>query len=113
MINIEDKKFDKWFKIACYAECISCVLLFFVAMPLKYSFQNTVLMIPAGIIHGVFFTGYIILAVYARKLYKWDDEDFVFALMSAFFPFATIWVERSLVKIKEDIPDNNKEDEPE
>jgi integral membrane protein len=96
---MDDKKLDKWFKIACYAECISCVLLFFVAMPLKYSFQNTVLMIPAGIIHGIFFTLYIILAVWAKKLYKWDDEDLVFAIMSAFFPFATIWVEKSLTKI--------------
>ncbi|WP_255424401.1 DUF3817 domain-containing protein [Apibacter sp. HY039] len=94
---------EKKFKIACYAECVSCVLLFFIAMPLKYSFHNTILMIPAGIIHGIFFTAYLILAVLVRKIYKWDDEDFVFALMSAFFPFATLWVEKTLAK-----PDRNQ-----
>ncbi|TWP24663.1 DUF3817 domain-containing protein [Apibacter muscae] len=90
---------DKYFKLVCYAEGFSCFLLFLVAMPLKYMFNTPIIMIPSGIIHGFFFTAYLILAVYARKLYKWDDEDFVFALMSAFFPFATIWVEKKLTKL--------------
>lgn len=98
-MNKENNQKQKWFKIACYAECVSCVLLFFIAMPLKYCFHSTALMIPVGIIHGAFFTGYIILTVLVRKIYKWDDEDFVFALMSAFFPFATLWVEKSLAKM--------------
>lgn len=95
---MQKKKIEKWFKIACYAECVSCVLLFLIAMPLKYCFHSTILMIPAGCMHGIFFTGYIVFAILARKIYTWDDEDFVFALMAAFFPFATIWVEKSLAK---------------
>ncbi|MDN5481633.1 MAG: DUF3817 domain-containing protein, partial [Chryseobacterium sp.] len=27
-----------------------------------------------------------------------DDEDSVFALISAFFPFATIWIDKSLAR---------------
>ncbi|MCT6868974.1 DUF3817 domain-containing protein [Apibacter sp.] len=91
-------KLEKYFNIACYAECVSCFLLFLVAMPLKYFLQNTLLMIPVGMIHGLFFTVYIILSFRVRKIYKWDDEDFVFVLMSAFFPFATLWVEKKLAK---------------
>ncbi|MCO6563831.1 MAG: DUF3817 domain-containing protein [Apibacter sp.] len=93
------KKLKKYFRIACYAECISCFLLFFVAMPLKYCLHDTLFMIPAGMIHGLFFSIYIILAILVRKLFKWDDEDFVFVLMSAFFPFATLWAEKKLAKI--------------
>lgn len=93
------KKVEKYFNLACYAECISCFLLFLVAMPLKYFFHYTLFMIPMGMIHGLFFTAYIILAILVRKHYKWDDEDFVFVLMSAFFPFATLWVEKKLAKI--------------
>ncbi|MDR3273082.1 MAG: DUF3817 domain-containing protein [Flavobacteriaceae bacterium] len=95
------EKLIKYFKIACYAECVSCFLLFFIAMPMKYSFDNTILMIPFGIFHGVCFTIYLILDVLVRKICRWDDEDFVSSIMAAFFPFATIWVERSLVKIKD------------
>ena len=34
----------------------------------------------------------------SKKIYKWDDEDFVFALISAFFPFATIWIEKKYAR---------------
>jgi integral membrane protein len=97
--KMNKKKLEIYFRIACYAECTSCFLLFLVAMPLKYCLSNTLFMIPAGMIHGLFFSTYIILAILVRKLYKWDDEDFVFVLMSAFFPFATLWVEKKLAKI--------------
>jgi hypothetical protein len=42
-----------------------------------------------GSIHGLFFTLYLILAFPCRKIYQWDDEDSVFALLAAFFPLAT------------------------
>jgi len=105
--TMSQEKLIKYFKIACYAESISCFLLFFIAMPMKYSFDNTILMFPVGIFHGLCFTLYIIFCVMVRKIYRWDDEDFVTSLMAAFFPLATIWVERSLAKIKDS--DDEKE----
>ena len=32
------------------------------------------------------------------KFYKWDDEDSIFALLAAFFPLATIWIEKKLAR---------------
>ena len=51
----------------------------------------TIYIIVIGNLHGLFFTLYLLLILPIRKIFKWDDEDFVFALISAFFPFATIW----------------------
>jgi integral membrane protein len=53
-----------------------------------------------GSIHGLFFTLYLILAIPSRKIYQWDDEDSVFALLAAFFPLATIWIDKKLAKFE-------------
>lgn len=86
----------------CVAEAISCFLLYGVAMIWKrYDDEGllpTIFIIIVGNIHGLFFTGYLLLCIPVRKIFKWDDEDFVFALLSAFFPFATIWVDKKLAR---------------
>jgi integral membrane protein len=51
-----------------------------------------------GSIHGLFFTLYLIFLPSVRKIYTWDDEDSVFALIAAFFPFATIWIDKKLAR---------------
>lgn len=95
-------KIIKWFKQVCTAEAISCFLLYGVAMIWKRYDQEstlaTIFIIIVGNIHGLFFTIYLLLCLPARKIFKWDDEDFIFALLAAFFPFATIWIEKRLAK---------------
>jgi len=49
-----------------------------------------------GSLHGLFFTLYLIFLPAMRKIFSWDDEDSVFALCAAFFPFATIWIDKKL-----------------
>lgn len=97
-----DKQLIKWFKKACIYEAWSCFLLYLIAMPLKRYFPDDhfalITIIIAGNIHGLFFTIYLLLTLPAKRIFNWDDEDFVFALLSAFFPFATIWVDKKLAK---------------
>lgn len=98
-----DHKIIKWFRQVCVAEAISCFLLYCIAMVWKrYDSEGilpTIFIIIVGNIHGLFFTLYLLLCLPAKRIFKWDDEDFVFALLSAFFPFATIWVEKKLAKM--------------
>ncbi|MEC5394839.1 DUF3817 domain-containing protein [Bergeyella sp. RCAD1439] len=92
----------KWFRQACIIEAWTCFLLYLVAMPLKRYYPEAdfalIFIIVAGNLHGLFFTLYLLLCLPARKIFHWDDEDFVFALLSAFFPFATIWVDKKLAR---------------
>ena len=96
------EKIRHWFRQVCIAEAWTCFFLYLVAMPLKRYFPedywSLILIIIVGNLHGLFFTLYLLLCLPARKIYDWDDEDFVFALLSAFFPFATVWVERRLAR---------------
>lgn len=98
-----EEKIIKWFKKVCTMEAVSWVLLFTAMTWIRYDRDGllpTVFIIIIGNIHGLFFTLYLLLLLPAKKIYKWDDEDFVFALISAFFPFATVWVDRKLAKFQ-------------
>lgn len=109
-MNFIDRFFSKypqekvmhWFRQVCIAEAISCFLLYCIAMIWKRYDEDgllaTVFIIIVGNLHGLFFTLYLLLCLPARSIYKWDDEDFVFALLAALFPFATIWVEKKLAR---------------
>lgn len=98
MKNISEETLKKWFRISCTWEAISCALLFLGAMILKYQFGLIWPMPFAGCFHGFWFTAYLILLYVTKKYYKWDDEDFIFFIMFAFVPFATLSIHK---KIKE------------
>lgn len=93
---MDDTKLKKYFDFICLFELFSCFLLFCIAMPLKYGYDILWPMFPSGMIHGVAFTIYILLAIRVRKIYKWDDEDFLFILMFGFIPFATYLVHKKI-----------------
>ena len=97
------EKIIKWYKQVCVAEAISWFLLFTAMVWIredKESILPIVYISVMGSIHGLFFTLYLLLTLPSRKIYNWDEEDFVFALISAFFPMATIWVDKKLAKFE-------------
>lgn len=96
-----EEKIIKWFNKVCTYEAISWFFLFTAMIWIredKDGLLPTIYIIIIGNIHGLFFTLYLLLILPARKVYNWDDEDFVFAILAAFFPFATIGVEKKLAR---------------
>jgi integral membrane protein len=94
-------KVIKWFKQICLAEAISWFFLFTAMIWIRVDPDGILPIIyisTIGSIHGFFFTLYLIFLPAIRKIYNWDDEDTVFALISAFFPFATIWIDKKLAR---------------
>jgi integral membrane protein len=81
-----------------FIEGVSTIILFFIAMPLKY--------IPAinwplgvkyvGWAHGVLFIAYILLLVSCWYFYKWNIKRFAVFFIASLIPFAPFWVERKL-----------------
>lgn len=96
---MNEQALKKYFKFFCILEFISCILLFCVAMPVKYGVDpETPLMFPIGLFHGVAFMGYILFAFLVKKYYNWDWEEMAFVLMFAFVPFMTILVHKKVNK---------------
>ena len=95
-----EEKLTKWFKKICFAEAVSWVFLLSAMVWIRVSPDEllpTIYIIIVGNIHGLFFTLCLLLLLPIRKIFKWDDEDSLIALMAVFFPFATIWMEKKLV----------------
>lgn len=95
------EQINKWFKQICLAEALSWFFLFTAMIWIRYDREGlwpTIYIIIVGNVHGLFFMLYLLLFLPARKIYQWDDEDTVFALIAVFFPFATIWVDKKLAR---------------
>lgn len=95
------EKIIKWFKQICIAEAISWLFLLIAMIWIREEKEGllpTIFIIIVGNIHGLFFSLYLIFTLPTKKIFQWDDEDFVFALLAAFIPFATIGVDRRLAK---------------
>lgn len=96
-----EEKLTRWFKKICFAEAISWALLLSAMIWIRLSpdgLASTIYIIIVGNIHGLFFTLCLLLLLPIRKIFHWDDEDSLIALMAVFFPFATIWMEKKFVK---------------
>lgn len=94
-----EEKIIRWFKQICVAEAISWFVLFTAMVLIRLDPEGIFAIVyisTIGSIHGLFFTLYLIFLPAIRKIYAWDDEDSIFALCAAFFPFATIWVDKKL-----------------
>lgn len=83
----------KFFKIIATLEGISLLLLFFVAMPMKYAFGNESLIRPAGMAHGVLFIGYIIIAFLLKEEQNWPIKKFLIVALASVVPFGTFYIE--------------------
>lgn len=68
---------SKFFKITATLEGISLLLLLFVAMPLKYFFDLPQYVRVIGMIHGILFIGYMIIATMLKTEESWNNKKFL------------------------------------
>jgi integral membrane protein len=88
----------KLFKTVAIMEGISSIFLFFVAVPLKYLFENKEYMRPIGMAHGVLFTIFIIIAGYFALNEKWDLKKSLIVFVCSIIPCGTFYVEKKYLK---------------
>jgi len=90
-------------------EGTSTLLLFFVAMPLKYFAGMPKAVSISGMIHGVLFIVYVLSLIRAALLLKrpfgWSTKVFIAAII----PFGPFVIERGLRREEEVIRESNSE----
>lgn len=79
----------KAFRYIGFVEGVTTLVLFLVAMPLKYWGGNAALIPPAGWIHGIAFLVYIVALVPALWGRGFTGFQWLRTFMAAFFPFGT------------------------
>ncbi|MBE8713305.1 DUF3817 domain-containing protein [Sphingobacterium hungaricum] len=85
-------------------EAISTVILFFVAMPLKYLADIPDAVKIAGSIHGFLVVVFVILLIACWQTYNWTFGRVVKYFVLSLIPIVSFYVERD---VKKDIKSTN------
>lgn len=91
----------KVLRITSVLEGISLILLFFVAMPLKYGLGMPLGVRIVGSAHGGLFLLFVAVLLWAFLDRKWDIVKGVKLFVSCLIPFGFLWAEKLL---KDDLP---------
>jgi len=91
-------RMKKIFRLVAFSEGISYLLLIFVADPLKYWGRNDDLVSSLGMMHGLLFIAYIILAFFMKNKEKWNVRDFSIVAIATLIPFGTFYIDWKYLK---------------
>ncbi len=86
------------FKIVAFLEGISYILLLFIAVPIKYISGNPSYVKMLGMPHGLFFIGYIVLAIMLKYELGWKGKTFGIVCLLSLIPFGTFFIGKYLNK---------------
>ncbi|GHE08793.1 hypothetical protein GCM10011381_10750 [Klenkia taihuensis] len=95
---LEPRTVARAFRVVALAEAVSWALLL-AGMFVKWVLRTSELGVQvAGPIHGGVFVVYVVLAVLAWRVLRWDLRTAFLALVASIPPFATVWFERWAVR---------------
>lgn len=90
--------FLKTFRIVSISEGISLLLLFGIAMPLKYIFDQPLLVEIIGMLHGLLFIAYVFFSITYKFKVNWKFGDLAIVLIASIIPFGTFYVDKKYLK---------------
>jgi len=79
-------------------EAISSILLFGLAMPLKYIWGNDVLIRPIGMAHGILWMAYVGFALLGQLDYKWSWKLTGWLIVASIVPAGPLVADAKLLK---------------
>ncbi len=86
----------KLFKIIALLEGLSLLILLFIAMPLKYFWDQPLAVKHVGMAHGLLFVGYVIFAVMLKPDRNWSIKQTLLIILASVIPFGTFYAEKKL-----------------
>ena len=88
----------KLFKWVARGEGISLLVLLFIAMPLKYIWDNPTWVEVVGMIHGVLFVAYVAFAIWMYLSLSWKLKTLAIVILASIIPFGTFYIEKKYLK---------------
>lgn len=89
---------NKFFKIIALLEGTSLLILLFLAMPMKYIFNQPVYVQMTGMAHGLLFVVYILMAIMLKFDENWSWKKFGIVCLASIVPFGTFYIERKYLR---------------
>lgn len=87
-----------FFRLIALLEGVSYILLLFIATPIKYLNGDPQYVKLLGMPHGILFMAYIVLAIWLKPDYNWNQRTFVTVLVASIIPFGTFYVDKKFLK---------------
>ena len=88
----------KTLRYSALLEGLSLLLLLFIAMPLKYMFDQPLMVEVVGMAHGVLFILYCVVLLGVGVKFKWLGMPLVLSFIASFIPFGTFYVDSKYFK---------------
>ena len=85
------------FRVTALLEGVSYILLLFIAVPIKYLFDDPSYVKLLGMPHGILFIAYIFFSIAGKFKYKWGFKDFFIISLASLVPFGTFYVDRTYI----------------
>lgn len=86
------------FRIIGFLEGMSFILLMFIAMPLKYIYDQPRAVEIIGMLHGVLFVAFVLFALYLSFVKKWNLFKITAPLLlSSVLPFGTFIADKKIL----------------
>lgn len=95
---MRSKKLLYWFRIIAIAEGISFIVLLGIAMPLKYLYAKPMAVRVVGMMHGLLFISFVILAWETMNALNKKIGWFAKAFLASVIPFGTFVLDKQLKK---------------
>lgn len=86
-----------------FLEGISFLLLLFIAMPMKYMFDNPILVKYVGMGHGVLFIAFLVVLFVVCEKQKWSLKMFILGLIASILPFGPFVFDAKLKKMEQSV----------
>lgn len=84
----------KTFKIVSTLEALSFLILLGIAVPLKHFWQMPEMVSVVGMIHGILFIAYIIMAYIMKEKLNWSWGTLAIVMICSVLPFGPFYAER-------------------
>lgn len=94
-----NRTFLLWLIVAGLIEGTSTLVLFFVAMPMKYWMGMPEVVSIVGMVHGVLFVGLVLLFIVGKAIVPLSGGLTLLGILGAIVPFGPFLVDIKLVRL--------------
>jgi len=89
-------------RLIAFVEGVSYLILLFVAMPLKYFFEQPQAVRSVGSIHGFLFVAYVLLVFLTKIEHRWDWAKTRLLLLISLIPFGNFYADKKWLAPEQD-----------
>jgi len=84
----------KTYRITSIAEGVSLLVLFGIAMPLKYIYNSPMMVEIVGMLHGLLFIAYVLFSFLYKFKAKWPILTLFIVVIASVVPFGTFYIDK-------------------